>query len=200
MNIREVPEEEYQRLARLNQFAQTILSNPEAAPLLEKAAKIVDPSIRTPRLDQQAAVQAPISKIEESLVALNKRFDEEANARAQAETLAAARAKEAEGIAQLRKAGWNDAGIAEIQKVMTEKGIADPLDAAIVFERRYPPPTPTMPGSNGTFNFNEVAHAANTDEDIKALLGTMGKDSNGLEALSNKMIEKTLADIRGGQR
>lgn len=199
MAILEIDEAEYRRLQKLQGFASQIVNNPEAAVLLEKAAKIVDPNIKTPRLDQQAAVSAPLSKIEESLAALNKRLDDEATVRQAEAAVAAARAKKEEGFNALRKAGWNDAGITEIQKIMDERQIADPADAAIVLERRHPAPTPSMPGSNGTFNFNEAINAAAPDEDIKSMLKTFGKDSNGLEAVSNRMIAKTLTDIRSGQ-
>lgn len=198
--IIEVTEEEWLQKSRLNDFAQKILANPEAAPHLEKAAKIVDPNIATPRLNQQAAAQAPFNAISEELSKLNKRLDEEAIARANQATIDAAAAKANAGIADLRKDGWNDTGIAEIQKVMTERGIADPRDAAIVLERLHPPASVSMPGSNGSFNFNEVVHAAKTDDDIAGLLKTMGKESNGLDAISNKMIADTLADVRSGQR
>ena len=199
MSIREVTEEEYQRLTRLNQFAQSMLANPEAAPLLEKAAKIVDPNIATPRLNQQIAQQAPFNAISEELSKLNKRLDDEAAARANQAAIDAANAKAAEGMNALRKDGWNDTGIAEIQKLMTERGIADPRDAAIVLERLHPPATPAMPGSNGSFNFNEVINSAKVDDDIGSMLKTMGKESNGLDAISNKMIADTLKDVRSGQ-
>lgn len=194
--IVEVTEEEYLRLNQLNGFANQIMGNPKAAVLLEQAAKIVRPDIRTPRLEQEQAAAAPFVAITESLQKLNERMDAEAAARAEQNTIAAANAKRNEGIIALRKQGWNDAGIAEIEKVMTEKGIADPVDAAIVFERRYPPPTPSMPGSNGTFNFNETMHSAKPDEDIKSLLKTRGREMNGLNAISDKMISDVLADVR----
>ena len=76
---------------------------------------------------------------------LNKRLDEEAAARANDNAVAAANRQREAGLATLRKQGWNDQGIAEIEKVMAEKGIMDPVDAAIVFEKRHPAPTPTMP-------------------------------------------------------
>lgn len=199
MSIREITEDEYVRLNRLNTFAQSILANPEAAPLLEKAAKIVDPNIRTPRLDQQTAAQAPFTAITESLAALNKRLDDEAVARTNQDAINQANAKANEGISALRKDGWNDTGIAEIQKIMTERGISDPRDAAIVLERLHPPANVSMPGSNGAFNFNDAITAAKADDDISSLLKTMGKESNGLEAISNKMIADTLKDIRSGQ-
>lgn len=195
----EITEQEYLRLRRLDQFAGSLLNNEESARLVEQAAKIVNPNIKTPRLDRAAAATAPLAAISESIEKLSKRMDEEATARANQAAVDAANAKRTEGISALRKQGWNDAGIEQIEKIMTEKGIADPLDAAVVFERRYPPPTPAMPGSNGTFNFNETLNSANPDEDIKKLLKTRGRDSEGLEAVSNKMIADTLQQVRSGQ-
>lgn len=196
MTTREITEEEYVRLQNLNGFARTMLANPESARLLEAAAKVVNPNIKTPRLDAAAAAQAPLAKIEESLTALSKRLDDEAAARANNDAVAAANAKRAEGIAALRKQGWNDQGIAEIEKVMTERGIANPLDAAAVFEKIHPAPPPSMPGS---FNFNDTITQAKPDEDIKKLLATRGRETNGLDAIVGKMTADTLADIRSGQ-
>lgn len=197
--IVEMTEEEYLRLQRMNGFANQLLANPKSAVLVEQAAKIVNPNIKTPRLDQEAAIQQPFTQLQESMAAIQKRLDDDAAARANDAAVTAAKSKELEGIQALRKDGWNDAGITEIQKIMTERGIADPRDAAIVLERRHPAPTPAMPGSNGSFNLNETINSAKPDEDIKKLLHTRGREANGLEAISNKMIADTLADIRSGQ-
>lgn len=200
MTVRQVTEEEYLRMQNLQGFANRMLGNPESARLLEQAAKIVDPNIRTPRLDAHVQQQQPLNQIQESISALAKRLDDEAAARNEAATIAAANATRDAGLAKLRKAGWNDTGIAKIEQVMTEKGIADPEVAAAYFERIHPTPAPSMPGSNGAFNFNEaVANAQGDDDTIKKLLATRGRETNGLEAISNKMIADTLADIRSGQ-
>lgn len=201
MTIREITEEEYIRLNRLNGFANQLLQNPESAKLLEKAAKIVDPNIRTPRLDQEAVANAPLAAVTETLAKLNQRLDDEAAARQNQVLIDSASRQREEGIRALRVQGWNDAGIAEIEKVMAEKGILDPVDAAIVFEKRQPLPTPAMPGSNGTFDFNKTMHAGQqTDADIKALLKTGGKESAGLDAVTNKLIGDTLQQVRSAQR
>lgn len=199
MALVQITEEEHLRLQGLNNFAQTMLNNPEAAKLLESAAKIVNPNIKTPRLDAAAAQQAPLVKIEESLAALNKRLDEDAAARANDTAVQQANAKREAEIGQLRKKGWNDAGIEAVEKFRTERGIASALDAAILFEQLHPAPTPSMPGSAGAFNFNDSISQAKPDDDIKKLLATRGKTDQGLDAIVNKMTADTLADIRNGQ-
>lgn len=192
----EITEEEFLRLRNLNGFANNLLQNPEAAKLLEKAAKIVNPNIKTPRLDQEAASTAPLAAVNETLAKLNKRLDDEAAARQNDQLIAQAQSQREAGIRALRQQGWNDTGIAEIEKVMTEKGIMDPLDAAAIFEARHPAPTPAMPGSTGSFNFNETMNAAQQDDSIASLLKTHGKEAQGLEAVTNKMILDTLTSVR----
>ena len=199
MATRQITEEEFIRMQNLNGFAQSMLANPESARLLEQAAKIVNPNIKTPRLDAAAAAAQPLTSITESLAALNKRLDDEAAARANNDAVHQANTQRDKDIVALRKAGWNDAGIEAIEKVRTERGIASVLDAALVFEKIHPAPAPAMPGSAGAFNLNESINTAKPDEDIKKLLATRGRETNGLEAISNKMIADTLADIRSNQ-
>lgn len=196
MNIREIPEEEYLRLQNLNGFASSLLQNTEAAKLVEKAAKLVNPNIRTPRLDQEAASTAPLTAITESLQKLNQRLDEEKAQRENENAVAAATRQREDGIRRLRQQGWNDTGIAEIEKVMTEKGIMDPVDAAIIFEKRHPAPTPAMPGSAGGFNLAERMHATDVADENVAKLLKAGKDSRAADVIGDKFAMEVLHDIR----
>jgi hypothetical protein len=76
---------------------------------------------------------------------------------------------------------------------MDAKGILDPEDAALIFERDNPPPPPAMPGGSGPWNFMEPS--PESGDDIKKLIESKGE--NGL--LLDKMVREGLAEVRGTQ-
>jgi hypothetical protein len=191
----EIDEAEFLRLQKLNNFSHAMLQNPEAAKLLEKAAKIVDPSIKTPRLDQEAAIATPMQKMEAEMAALRKDMADRDAAVTQNQTLQALGQKRDEGIRELRRTGWTDEGIKAVEKLMDEKGLLDPLDAAAIHEKYHPPQSPAMPGSSGGWNFAEQL-ADDSDADLKKLIETRGES----DAVTDHIARKALTEIRSQAR
>src|SRR5689334_5923812 len=113
--IVEIDETELVRLQGLNNFAHKMLTHPEAGKLLEKAAKIVDPNTKTPRLDQEAAVTTPFQALEAKLGELTKKIDESAAIAERDKTLSALQRQKDDGLAQLRREGWLDEGIKKVE-------------------------------------------------------------------------------------
>jgi hypothetical protein len=183
----EIDEAEFLRLSKLNNFVHAGLQNPEAAKLIERAAKMVDPNIKTPRLDQEAAIQTPMQKMQEDMAALRKKIDDDAAAAAQNQTLAALSRQRDEGMSALRRQGWTDDGIKAVEKLMDEKGILDPLDAAAIHEKHHPPVNVSMPGSTGGWNFMESV-ADDSDADLKKLIETKGEDSMVVDHIARKAL------------
>lgn len=183
----EIDEAEFLRLTKLNNFVHAGLQNPEAAKLIEKAAKMVDPNIKTPRLDQEAAIQTPMQKMQEDMAALRKKIDDDAAAAAQNQTLAALGKQREEGFRALRRAGWTDDGIAAVEKLMDDKGILDPEIAAAYHEKHHPPANVSMPGSTGGWNFMEAV-ADDSDADLKKLIETKGEDSMVVDHIARKAL------------
>lgn len=195
MSTREITEEEYLRLTRLQQFADSMMQNSESAVLLEKAAKLVNPNVRTPRLDQEAALAKPLSAIQESIAKLNERLDIEKQARDNEALVAEAARVRAEGVAALRRRGYNDAGVAEIEKLMAEKGIIDPIDAEAIFLARNPQPNMNKPGAAG-LNMAELLHGGEkTDAHIDHMLKA-GTNQRALDVIGDQFATDILKEVR----
>lgn len=191
----EISEEEYVRLTRLGQFANSMMQNPESAKLLEKAAKIVDPNARTPRLDQEQAFAAPFAAVTESIEKLNKRLDDEAAKRENEALIAKANESRQQGLRTLRARGYNDAGIAAIEGLMAEKGIIDPLDAEAVFLARHPQPSVGKPNGTG-INMPEMIHAgAEADKHVDRMLKA-GNKQRELDVVGDQFAMDVLKDLR----
>jgi hypothetical protein len=195
MPLVEVDEVELQRSRKAREFIETIWNNPRAKRKLLEAQKEVkpdDPLVK--ELENEDPVQAQLS-------ALNKRFEDAEKARADAEAereqatkIAQFRSVKDAGISELKRAGWTDKGIEGVEKLMEEKGILDPLDAAAIWEKHNPPPTPVTPNAYGGWNFMESSDGMS--EDLKKLIETRGESN----PLIDKMARDALADIRGPQR
>lgn len=194
MPVTEIDEVELMNLRRLQGTAAKILSNPKAKKLLEQAHKLVDPNAITPSLDQEREIQEPVSKALEEVAALKKQLEDEKAERAKTEKLTAIQSKIDQGKMQLRKEGWTDEGIAGVEKLMDEKGLLDPLDAAAIFEKLHPPQQPVNPSGSGAWNFLDGVQDG--EADLKKLIETKGESS----PLLDKMSREALAEVRGQSR
>ena len=191
----EIDEAEYKRLAALNGFANNILKNPEAAKLLEKAAKMVDPNVKTPRLDQEAVIAQPIEELNKTVAQLQKQIEDDKAEQAKNRTLETLSRQRNEGFAQLRAQGYLDTGIEAVEKLMEAKGILDPLDAAAIYERSHPPQVPSNPTGTGAWNFMDSV-SDDSDKDLQKLIETKG-DS---DILADQMARKALNEVRQSAR
>ena len=187
----EVDEEEIRSASALRGAVATLWANPEARKLIQKAQKLVDPKAKTPDLDQDEAIHAPVAAIE-------KKFDEYV-AKTEAEKAEAAKTAkiadmqrlEADGIAALRRAGWMDEGIKAVKAKMDEKGLLDPLDAAKLLDASQMPQTPVTPGGHGAWNFTEVPTEG--ADFIKKLIETRGQN----DMVVDNEARNVLAEVRG---
>lgn len=191
MPVVEIDEAEFVRLNGLNNFAHRMLQNPEAAKLLEQAGKIVDPNLRTPRLDAAAQQIAPLKAFEDKFDAFVKQTETEKADNQRNQTLNALRTQRDSGIADLRRQGWTADGIAGVEKLMEEKGILDPLDAAAIFEKHNPPQNVAMPGSTGGWGFLDGI-TDDTDADLKKLIDTKGE----VDSVTDHIARKALHEVR----
>jgi hypothetical protein len=200
MPMREVDEAEYNQLIALRGVASKIVANPAARKRLEEAQKLVDPNAPTPTLDAEAAQMAPINaakaELEEKIAKLEKERQDEKRE----QTLAALADKQAKAIAQLRRQGYTDEGVAAIEKLMETKGLLDVEDAVAIFERANPPQMPVTPGgiTGDRWNFADQP-VADGDKDIAALLASKGDGPSG-DAAAMRMANATLQELRGARR
>lgn len=190
----EVDEEQLLRDKNLRAQVERILANPDAALLVEKAAKLVDPNAKTPRLDQQKIVEEPVSKLEakmDAFIAAQNKANEEREAQNKRNEL---QNQVASGLDRLRANGWTDDGVKGVEKLMEEKGILDVDIAAAYFEKQHPPQAPIKSGGTGAWNF--LDQAPEGDADLKKLVENRGQS----EGLIDKMAMDALAEVRGQSR
>ena len=187
----EIDESDYNRLTALHGVAARIIANPAARKLLEQAQKVIDPNVATPTLDAEQQHLAPLKALEESVtkqISELKQSQEERDRLARINEIAT---KQASDKAQLRKDGYTDEGLAAIDKIMTDKGLLDVMDAVAIFERNNPPPAPVTPGAGSGWNFTDTT--AEADKNITDLIQSRGQN----DQIADRMVREALSEFRG---
>ena len=190
----EIDEVELQRLIRQDKTVHALMANPKAKRKVLEAYKEHDPSARIPELDAEEAAKAPVTALEKQVAELSKQLADDKAEREKQVKLAELNGSVDSGMGKLRRAGWTDEGLAEVRKLMDEKGIIDPEIAAAYYEKQHPPATPVTPSGVGGWNF--VENVQDGEADLKKLLDSHGNN----EALADKMARDTLAEVRGASR
>lgn len=195
----EVDEAQYLAQQQTVQALSQIVANPKAKKLLLEAQKVVNPNITIPQ-DYQDEVrtefEAKLKKQSDEFEAF-KKAQEEKEAKDKEE--AAKRAfvdnwESAKG--RLRGQGYQDEGIAAIEKLAQERGIPDLEAAAALFDRLNPPATPIQSGRGyGSMNLFEPPEDKSQAEQMKKLLESRGEDESTL----NQMISSALRDHRSAR-
>ena len=190
--IVEVDEEQLQRSTKAREFVESIWNNPKARRKLLEAQREVkpeDPMVK--ELDKPDPLDDRFAKLEKDLAEERKLRAEAEAKREQDDKIKSLKRIQDDGIAELKRAGWMPAGIEGVTKIMEEKGILDPLDAAAIWEKYNPPQHPITPSSTGSWNFLEPT--ADESADLKKLVETKGEN----DRLVDKMAFEALKEIRG---
>lgn len=187
----DISESDLQEYDNLRQKVQKLAGNPKARKLLEQAWKEVEPTARTPALDEEAARLAPVKAIEDKfdkfVAAENERREKEETER----KLRDFGTQVENEYAQLRAEGWTQEGIDGVKKIVEEKSLM-PLDASAIFLKNHPPQEIANPrGMSGPWNFMEPNDDAS--KNIKDLIASKGDN----ESVLNRMIGDTLTEVRG---
>lgn len=101
----------------------------------EKLMKAVEPNVTTtedlaaPYVEQVSSLEKKFDTFVETFN--NERVDNKLN----------------EEYGRLRADGWTDDGIEKLKKLQVERRIPSPVDAAAVWEKLNPPPTPQIPST-----------------------------------------------------
>lgn len=193
MPLVEIDEEEVRQNRQLRGVVTKLLANPKAKLLVQRAQKMVDPGAITPELDQQGAIEEPVSEMQKRLDAMEKQLKDRDSEAEKTATLSSLSSKIEAGITKLRQDGWTDDGIAGVRKLMDEKGLIDPEIAAAYFEKQHPPQQVAQPSGSGAWNFMEQAPDAASD--LKALIENKGE---GL--VVDKLAREALNEVRGQSR
>lgn len=194
MPMVEIDETELRRYQTLGKTVSTILAHPDAKKLVQKAHKMVDPKAVTPELDAEATIAAPISAVEKKVDDFISEFKNDRAERDKTARIDQLKNQHSTGVAALRREGWTDDGIKGVEKLMEEKGLLDPLDAAAIYEKAHPPQAPATPSGSGAWNFAEGI----TDDQafVKNLLATKG----GNDLIAEKEAQTVLTDMRQASR
>ena len=194
MPTAEIDEVELLRLRRQDQTVHALMANPKAKRKVLEAYREHDPNARIPELDAEAAAAAPVNELTKTVADLRKEIADDKAEREKKIRLDALNGTVEGGMAKLRREGWQDEGLAEVRKIMDEKGILDPEIAAAYYEKQHPPQTPATPSGVGGWNF--VENVQDGEADLKKLLDSKGNN----EALADKMAREALTEVRGASR
>ena len=191
----EISEEDLRANQQLRATVQQLLDHPVAGPQVEKALKLVIPTAATPRLDRLTAAQEPIEAVRKEFEDFKNATEKKDSEREKNEKLSALNAKIEEGKSILRREHrYTEDGIKAVEKIMEERGLLDPLDAAAIFEKQHPPQQIATPGGGGAWNFVEQIHDG--EADLKKLIETRGSN----EMVADKMAREALSEVRGQSR
>ena len=191
MSTVEVDELELKQNRQLRDQVNLIMSNPKSRRLLEQATKVVDPNAKTPLIDHEEEINAPLKAVEKRLAEFEAAQAKDKEERERNDKLSALGRSIDEGFARLRQGGYTDEGLTAIRKIMDEKGITDVDVAQAYFDRMNPPATPVSPRGSGAWNFME--EIGEGEKDLQELIKTKGEHN----PLIDKMANQTLAEMRG---
>jgi hypothetical protein len=200
MPMVEVDELQLQQSNRLKQTMETWLRNPKAKRKILEAQKLVDPKADIPELDEVDPVEEIRASTAKEIADLKKELADKDAARERDGRIAQLQAMKDTGIKKLREGRYTDEGIKAVEKIMEEKGILDPLDAAAIFERDHPPQAPVQQSGTGSWNFGELPSSTD-DADEKYVDQLLKGGKNGISdgALSQR-ISQTINEVRGSAR
>lgn len=172
-------------------------ANPQARELLNKAQKIVDPTIVT-ATDYQDELRKEIAERDKKFTELEKKFEDDKAAReADAKKQAFVSEWEAQKKAvRDRYPDLNDEGMAAIQKLAEEKAIPNFEAAAALFRTLNPPATPAASDGPVHWNMFDAQQQDGMKDYVDKLMKAGGEDA----AAESAMVRDTLNEIRGLKR
>ena len=200
MPMVEVDELQIQQSNKLKQTVENWLKHPKAKRKILEAQKLVDPKADIPELDEPDPIEALRTESAEKIAALEKKIADDAASRERDGRLAQLQTLKDEGIKKLRGQRYTDDGIKAVEKIMEEKGILDPLDAAAIFERDHPPQAPVQQTGSGGWNFGELP-ASTDDADEKYVDQLLKAGKNGIsDGALMQRVGNTINEVRGTAR
>ena len=200
MPMVEVDEVQLQQSHKLKQTVENWLKNPKAKRKILEAQKLVDPKADIPELDEPDPIEALRAESTKEIADLKKQIEEDKANRERDGRLAQLQTLKDSGIKKLREQRYTDDGIKAVEKIMEEKGILDPLDAAAIFERDHPPQVPISQSGSGGWNFGELPSSTD-DVDDKYIDSLLKAGKNGIsDGALMQRIGNTINEVRGNAR
>lgn len=190
MALIEVDEGEYAAARRVTEDVAKLLGNPKTRRKLLEAQKELNPHLSIPELDAHEPIRNEVSELSKTLAELRAELAADKAERERQAQLSTLQKTWDSGRGKLRANGYTDDGLAEIEKFMEEKGIADHEVAAAAFERMHPADEPVK--SIGGNRFDLFSADDRSDESMKALF------SNPDDPIAlDKLVNDTLRQVRG---
>lgn len=151
----EITDEELASLRTGNALLDRLLKSPKTKRVTERAIKELHPD---------TVISDDFEKpIHDELKALRDELAAERKTRAEREQDHELETK----FGKLRQdGGYTDEGLEKVKKIMVERKIADPLDAAVIYEKLNPPPEPQKPSGFGGTSWGFGAKGADKDVDL----------------------------------
>ena len=193
----EVEEAEWNARGQLTNVISNMLKHPTGRAKLLQAQKEVYPDTPIPEIDAAKPVLDEVGKVRKDFEDY-KKSREELDAKREQDARLTAFANEWEGAKQRvrdRYPDFNDKAIEEIDKFAQEKGIPDFEAAAARYREMHPPATIAEPSGSGGWGFFEE-HQDSMKDNMEKLMQSHGDN----EAVTGKMVNDALAEIRGGRR
>jgi len=190
MALVEIDESQLGAYQRVTEELNRLLNNPKTRRMVLQAKKTLDPDAMIPELDASEPLREEQNALAQKLDAIQQRLDEAEEKRAERERMAELSKTWEGGRSKLRNGGYTDEGIAEVEKFMEEKGVADHEVAAAAFERLHPPVEPVR--SVGGNRFDLFSADDRSSDQMKALLSNPD-DPMALDSI----INDTLRQVRG---
>jgi hypothetical protein len=196
----EVDEVQLQQSTKLRQAFEALMKNPKSRRKVLEAQKIIEPDAKIPELDEPDPLEAATKPLADEVAALKKQIEEDKATRERDVRLSQLAALKDNGIKKLREQRYTDDGIKAVEKIMEEKGILDPLDAAAIFERDHPPQAPVQQTGSGGWNFAELPNSTD-DADDKFVDSLLKAGKNGIsDGALMQRVSQTINDVRGSAR
>lgn len=168
-----------------------IMKDPKRRKSLLALQKQAQPDIAIPEIDAAAPLEGALADITKKMEELRTEVLSDREKRDSDAQLAKYEEKQQKGRILAKSRNYNDDGIAAVEKLMTDRGIAEYEDAMAIYERLYPIQEPVK---STAASFLNKAKGPDADELSKMLIATRGQDNSVLD----RMIDAIRREGTGG--
>jgi hypothetical protein len=188
----EIDETQLGNLRTIAKITEGLLNNPKTRRQYLTAVKEANPTMSIPEIDAAAPIVSDLDGIKKQVGDFITEMRTERQKEKEDAALSKLQESYNKGRQQLLDDGYTADGLAEIEKMMQAKGIADWEDARAIWERTHPPAAPARPARGNAFDFQEQRTSG--DDYVKKLFESHGDD----ETVLNAQISTVLAESRQG--
>ena len=190
MAVVQIDESELLSQRAVVETVNRMLADKGARKLLLQARKMAEPNAVIPEIDAAAPLESELAAFRKELADERAIRAKEKQDQDEQRAIANFTTKWNEQKSALRREGWRDDGIAEIEKHAQNHGIADLEIAAAHYEKLHPPSEVAQPSSTGGWNFFDGP--ADDDKFVESMIASKGDDDGAL----NREIGAAIKDFR----